>query len=70
MTCDVVGLPWSEAEAVLNESDIQFSLKRLRPERDFFHIDESSLYVVRCVRLSDGVLELTLAAKIETPNET
>ena len=70
MTCDVVGWPWSEAEAMLNESNTQFSLKRLRPERDFFHIDENRLYVVRCVRLESGVLELTLAAKVRTPNET
>lgn len=60
---DVIGRPMEEAQRLLQEAHIQYVLKRSRPARDFFKIDEDSLYVIR-QRYIDDVLQLTLAARL------
>lgn len=60
---DVTGRPVEEAQRLLEKAHIQYVLKRSRPVRDFFKIDEDRLYVIR-QRYIDDVLQLTLAARL------
>jgi hypothetical protein len=64
VTIDVVGRPLAEAECLLQAAHIDYVLKRSRPVRDFFKIDEQKLYVVRQRFTGDGILQLMLAAKL------
>lgn len=63
MTLDVIGRPFSEAEAMLLQEGIRYQTEISRPSRDFFKTDASCLYVVRERKLTDGALLLTLVAK-------
>ena len=60
---DVTGRPIEEAQRLLQEAHIQYVLKRSRPARDFFKIDEAKLYVIR-QRWIDDTLQLTAAARL------
>lgn len=59
---DVIGRLLSEAESVLQQYHVGYTVERTRPGRDFFPIDESRLYVVKQVEDEQGVLRLTVAA--------
>ena len=64
---DVLGLPWSEAEVMLKESGTAYRSNMTRPTRNFFETDEQSLYVIRTKSGADGILEVTLAARLANP---
>ena len=63
MAPDVIGRPWTEAEAMLRQQGMLFQTEISRPTRDFFKTDSNCLYVVRERSLADGTLLLTLVAK-------
>lgn len=59
---DVIGRLLSEAESMLNQCNIEYTVEQTRPGRDFFPIDDSRLYVVKQVEGKSGKLRLTVAA--------
>ncbi len=61
---DCLGRPQAEAEQLLRASGLKFSEEITRPTRDFFQIDDNSLYVVRQRELADDTVCLTLAARM------
>jgi len=61
---DCLGRPQAEARELLQAVGLKFSEEITRPTRDFFQIDDSSLYVVRQLLLTDGTVHLTLAARM------
>ena len=63
MTPDVLGRPLEEAERLLREADVTYTVERTRPTRHFFPVDEEKLYVVRALMCPDGSCRLTAAAK-------
>ena len=63
MTPDVIGRPWTEAEALLKSAGCHYQMEITRPTRDFFKTDSTCLYVIRLREQADGTLLLTLAAK-------
>ena len=63
MLIDVTGLPQDVAELRLNQVGIAYSFEITRPTRDFFKVDEETLYVVRQKLTEQKKLLLTLAAK-------
>ncbi len=64
MLPDVVGLPWDLARGLLNETDIRYNSVITRPTKSFFSLEEDEYYVIRQRCLEDGVLEITLAARL------
>ena len=64
MAIDVIGRPLAEAEALLQAAQINYNTEISRPSRSFFKVDEGCLYVIRQRQREDGVLQLTLAARL------
>jgi hypothetical protein len=60
---DVIGRPLPEAESILREADIPYTVEVSRPIRDFFKTDDSCLYVVRQRQL-DNSLALIVSARL------
>ena len=63
MTPDVLGRPLEEAEQLLREAGIVYTVERTHPTRHVFSVDEEMLYVVRALICPDGSCRLTAAAK-------
>ena len=61
---DVVGLPWDLAKGLLNEAHIMYNSVITYPTKNFFALEENGYYVVRQKLLGDGILEITLAARL------
>lgn len=59
---DVIGRLLSEAESILQQSHIGYTVEWTRPGRDFFPLDDSRQYVVKQVEEDNGKLRLTVAA--------
>ena len=63
MTPDVLGRSFEEAERLLREAGVPYTVERTRPTRHFFPVDDARLYVVRVLMDSDGSCRLTVASK-------
>ena len=61
---DVVGLPWDLAKGLLNEAHIMYNSVITYPTKSFFSLEDNGYYVIRQKLLGDGVLEITLAARL------
>lgn len=61
---DTVGRMLDEVEAELQNLNIKYTVIRTYPTRDFFSIDDKTLYVVRQRILEDNIYELIVAAKM------
>lgn len=59
---DVIGRLLSEAESILRQSHVDYTVEWMRPGRDFFPLDDSRQYVVKQVEGENGKLRLTVAA--------
>ena len=58
-----VGRNLADAEDILRQHDIKFTVTHTRPGRDFFKTDETDWRVVRETASPDGSLSLVVAAK-------
>ena len=63
MTPDVIGWTLEEAERLLGELQLQYTVEISRPTKDFFPVDESCLYIIRQQVREAGSISLTVAAK-------
>lgn len=61
---DVVGMPWDLAKGLLNEAHIRYNSVITYPTKSFFPLEDNGYYVVRQRGSDDGVLEITLAARL------
>lgn len=64
MEIDVVGRSWDLAKVLLNEANIRYNVTVTRPTKDFFKLEPEGYYVIRQQRLSDGTLDIRIAAKL------
>ena len=61
---NAVGRILAEVEAELQNLNIKYTVIRTYPTRDFFSVDDRTLYVVRQKLLDDNTYELIVAAKM------
>ena len=61
---DVVGLPWDLAKGLLNEAHIMYNSVITYPTKNFFPLEDNGYYVIRQRCHDDGILEITLAARL------
>ena len=61
---DVVGLPWDLAKGLLNEAHIMYNSVITYPTKSFFTLEDNGYYVIRQRCHDDGILEITLAARL------
>lgn len=61
---DVVGMPWDLAKGLLNEAHIRYNSVITYPTKVFFPLEDNGYYVVRQRCSDDGLLEITLAARL------
>lgn len=61
---DAVALPLEAVKAQLAADNIAHNIVLTRPSRNFFALAGETLYVVRQQNGPDGVLQLTVAAKM------
>lgn len=61
---DVVGLPWDLAKGLLNEAHIMYNSVITYPTKSFFPLEDNGYYVIRQRCHDDGILEITLAARL------
>lgn len=59
---NLIGRPWAEAKALLEQEGVPYQTEITRPTRDFFKTDENCLYVVRAI-MREGELLITLVGK-------
>ncbi len=61
---DTVGRLLHEVELELQSRGIAYTVKRTYPTRDFFSVDDETLYVIRQKIINDATYELVVAAKM------
>ena len=61
---DIIGMPWELAKDLLNQANIRYNSVITYPTKSFFPLEDNGYYVIRQKRLGDGVLEITLAARL------
>lgn len=64
MEIDVVGRSWDLAKVLLNEANIRYNVTVTRPTKDFFKLEPEGYYVIRQRQLSDGTLDIRIAARL------
>lgn len=64
MEIDVVGRPWYLAKTLLNDAHIMYNVTVTRPTKDFFKLEPEGYYVIRQRQLSDGTLDIRIAARL------
>lgn len=61
---DLLAQPLAAARQKLNELNCQYTVKITRPTRNFFAVNDDSLYVIRQRADSDGICHLVAAARM------
>ena len=61
---DIIGMPWELAKDLLNQANIRYNSVITYPTKNFFPLEDNGYYVIRQKLLGDGILEITLAARL------
>ena len=61
-----VGRPWRVIKDLLNDAKVVHNISMSKPTKDFFPLAEEELYVIRQRWSDEGILEITLAARLKS----